>query len=172
MKLMNVSEYCKSREISRSSFYRHRRAGRLRGCFVEEAGRTLVDADKADTALAAVFPNEGGQATREKFRGTEMADPDQAEFLEARARDKKYQALMREIDYKIKKGEIVPVEKVRKDAQEVIAVLSSLLSAMPAKLAPRLLQRDSLAEIQEIIEDGINDVKKAFQEIDFSKNRR
>ncbi len=68
-KLMSITEYCGSRDMSRKSFYEHRRAGRLKGCFRKKPGgkRALVIPSKADRALTDnVRYNAGGAATKRK----------------------------------------------------------------------------------------------------------
>ncbi len=52
MELMTITQYCKSRGISRTTFYRYRQAGIFKGCFVLQGKKKWLDAEKADAAIA------------------------------------------------------------------------------------------------------------------------
>ena len=99
--------------------------------------------------------------------GEDFNDPAVAEahrvFNKSKAKEKAYSSLIREIEYYIRKGDYVPISEVRREAEEVVGSLIATLDSMPSRLAPRLLQRESLPEIQEILEAGINEVKEAIQ---------
>ena len=68
--LMTVTAYCNHADLSRTTFYEHKRTGALDGCFVKEPGKVkpLVDVQAADEALKKnVRYDPGGQATKRKF---------------------------------------------------------------------------------------------------------
>ena len=46
----------------------------------------------------------------------------------------------------------------------MIGILVSVLGSLPSRLVPKLIQRDSLSEVQQIIEEGINEAKQTIQE--------
>jgi len=78
-KLMTVSDYCKYRDITRGAFYRHRREGKLNGCFRRKPGgaREYVIVSKADKALdAKIAPMQqiGGQANKAKHQKQDDQD--------------------------------------------------------------------------------------------------
>jgi hypothetical protein len=67
--LMSITDYCKSRGISRNRFYHHRTRGVLEGCFQARGKKQLVVPEKADRALSEnVRVNRGGETTKRKFR--------------------------------------------------------------------------------------------------------
>lgn len=98
----------------------------------------------------------------------DFADPAVQEahrvFNKSKAKEKAFASLLRELDYHVRKGNYVPVSEVKQEAEQVVSAMVSVLDSLPSRLAPRLTQRESLPEIQEIIEDGINEVKQAIQE--------
>ena len=90
-------------------------------------------------------------------------------YNRSRAKEKKYAAMLRELDYKIQSGEYIHVDEVRADADRALSALVSMLASMPSRIAPKLMQRDNLAEIQIILENGINEAKQALLESKFGK---
>jgi len=101
-------------------------------------------------------------------QASEFSDPAVQEaqrvFNKSRAKEKAFNSLLKELDYYIRKGQYVPVSEVRGEAEQVIGALVSVLDSLPSRLAPKLIQRDSLPEVQQIIEDGVNEIKQAIQE--------
>ena len=87
-------------------------------------------------------------------------------FNSAKAREKSYVSLMKELEYKAALGEYVKVSDVEIEADRVFSELNSILNSLPSRLAPKLMQRESLAEIQQILEEGLNEAKQTFQEFD------
>ena len=71
--IMNISEYCRHRGISRKNFYQHYDKGNVKDdCFKAPPGskRPLIIMERADAALdknARKIP--GGEATKRKFKG-------------------------------------------------------------------------------------------------------
>lgn len=112
---------------------------------------------------------KGSEQSQESPAGgldPEEADTEQVHriFNQARAKKESFASLIRELDYYIRKGDYVSVSEVKQDAEQVVGALIAALDSVPARLAPKLMQRDSLPEIQRILEDGINEAKRAMQE--------
>ena len=136
-----------------------------------------LDEEKALAEYAALA-EVGRDAVREwnkEQRGASKTQPTDEEvarsqrlFNSAKAREKSYLSLLRELEYKVATKEYVRVSDVEAEAERVFAELNSILNALPSRLAPKLMQRESLAEIQRILEDGINQAKITFQDLDFS----
>ena len=87
-------------------------------------------------------------------------------FNQARMAEKTYQAKLKELEYKLRKGELVEVEKVKEDAQAVAAALRSRLMSVPVRIAG-LCEGRSSREIEEILENALNDVLYEFKKSDF-----
>ena len=89
-----------------------------------------------------------------------------AAMNKARLAKETYQAKLKEIEYRLAKGELVEREKVRKDAQKVASALRENLMSIPIRIAgicEGLPQR----EIEEVIEDAINEALTEFQKTEF-----
>ena len=84
----------------------------------------------------------------------------------ARLAEKTYQAKLKELEYKLRSGELVEVEKVRQDAQAVASALRENLMSIPVRISGLCEGRPS-REIEEIIESAINDAMIQFQKTDF-----
>lgn len=89
-----------------------------------------------------------------------------AAFNKARLAEKTYQAKLKEIEYKLKKGELIESEKVRADAHATASALRSRLASIPVRISG-LCEGRPAREIEEIIEDAINDALTEFQKSEF-----
>lgn len=78
-------------------------------------------------------------------------------------------AELKQLDLEVANGKYIRVTDVEAEAEHVFGELNSILNALPSRLAPKLMQRESLPEIQRILEDGINQAKQTFQDLDFSE---
>ena len=87
-------------------------------------------------------------------------------FNKARLAEKTYQAKLKELEYKLKRGEIVEREKVVADAQAVGAFLREQFMSIPVRYSG-LLEGRTARDIEEILEDAINDALKALQKSEF-----
>lgn len=87
-------------------------------------------------------------------------------FNKARLAEKTYQAKLKELEYKLKRGDIVEREKVSEDARAVGAYFREQLMSIPVRYSG-LLEGRTARDIEEILEDAINDALKAFQRSEF-----
>ena len=87
-------------------------------------------------------------------------------FNKARLAEKTYQAKLKELEYKLKRGEIVEREKVVADAEAVGAFLREQFMSIPVRYSG-LLEGRTARDIEEILEDAINDALKALQKSEF-----
>ena len=87
-------------------------------------------------------------------------------FNKARLAEKTYQAKLKEIEYKLKRGDLIESEKVKADAHQTAAALRGRLVSIPVRIAG-LCEGRPAREIEEIIEDAINDALTEFQKSEF-----
>ena len=90
-------------------------------------------------------------------------------FNKARLAEKTYQAKLKEIEFKLKRGDLIESEKVKADAHQTAAALRGRLVSIPVRIAG-LCEGRSAREIEEIIEDAINDALTEFQKSEFLKD--
>lgn len=91
-----------------------------------------------------------------------------AEFNKARLAEKTYQAKLKEIEYKLKRGELLERVAVEADAQRTAALVRERLMSVPVRIAG-LCEGRTAREIEEIIEDGINDALELLQKSKYVK---
>ena len=84
-------------------------------------------------------------------------------YNKARAKEKTYAAMLRELEYKIQSGEFIHINDVREDAEKTTQAIRAGLSSLPSRLAPRMLHRENLAEIQTIIETCVDEMIRDFR---------
>lgn len=90
-------------------------------------------------------------------------------FNTARMAEKTYQAKLKELEYRLKKGELVEREKVEVDAQATASLVRERLMSIPVRISG-LCEGRTARDIEEILEDAINDVLKSFQKSEFIKD--
>jgi hypothetical protein len=133
---------------------------------LREYNRTQKGRPKKKAAVSSVPMDDGGGGDNDDD-WAKASDRASKVFNMAKAKEKKFLSLLRELEYKKAMGELIATDEVKADAENVAALLNALLAAMPSRIAPKLMQRDSLAEIQAIIEAEVNEVKKAIYESRF-----
>ncbi len=87
-------------------------------------------------------------------------------FNKARLAKETYLAKLKEIEYRLKKGELIEAEEVKADAQAVASALRERLASIPVRISG-LCEGRPAREIEEIIEDAINDALTQFQKTKF-----
>lgn len=87
-------------------------------------------------------------------------------FNKARLAEKTYQAKLKELEYKLKQGELVERDKVIADAESVGALLREQLMSLPVRYSG-LCEGRTARDIEEILEDAINDALKSLQKSEF-----
>ena len=87
-------------------------------------------------------------------------------FNKARLAEKTYQAKLKELEYKLKHGELVERARVIEDAQATAALVRERLMSIPVRVSG-LCEGRTARDIEEILEDAINDVLKSFQKSEY-----
>ena len=87
-------------------------------------------------------------------------------FNKARLAEKTYQAKLKEIEYKLKRGDLIESEKVIADAQATAALVRERLMSIPVRVSG-LCEGRTARDIEEILEDAINDVLKSLQKSEY-----
>ena len=89
-----------------------------------------------------------------------------AALNKARLAEKTYQAKLKEIEYRLRKGELVESEQVSRDAQAVASALRERLMSISVRISG-LCEGRTAREIEEIFDDAINDALTQFQKSEF-----
>lgn len=85
----------------------------------------------------------------------------------AKLAEKTYQARMRELEYKLKVGELVEKSEVANEAEWLATQIKSKLMAIPPRISTLCEGRLS-RDIEEIIADALNDALKELQKCKYS----
>lgn len=91
------------------------------------------------------------------------------QFNKARLAEKTYQAKLKEIEFKIKKGELIEKSAVEADASRFGAELRERLTSMPVRVAA-LCERKEAREIEMILQDAIQDALISLQKSIYVKD--
>lgn len=110
------------------------------------------------------------QAEKEKehhVKKEEHRDPSDAVNLnvamnKAKLAEKTYQARLRELEYKLKAGELLEKKAVADEAEWLAEQIRSKLLAIPPRISS-ICEGRTARDIEEIIEDAINDAMKELQ---------
>jgi phage terminase Nu1 subunit (DNA packaging protein) len=92
----------------------------------------------------------------------------QTQFNKARLAEKTYQAKLREIEYKLKKGELVERAEVVADAAAVAAEVRERLLTIPVRVAA-VCERRTARDIEGILTDAINEALQSLNKTAFKK---
>lgn len=90
------------------------------------------------------------------------------QFNKARLAEKTFQAKLREIEYKLKKGELVTRADVEADASAVAAEVRERLTSIPVRISA-LCERQPARKIEEVMTDAIQDALISFSKSKFVK---
>lgn len=90
------------------------------------------------------------------------------QFNKARLAEKTYQAKLREIEYKLKKGELVTRADVEADAAAVAAEVRERLTSIPVRISA-LCEHQPARKIEEVMTDAIQDALISFSKSKFVK---
>lgn len=90
------------------------------------------------------------------------------QFNKARLAEKTYQAKLREIEYKLKKGEIVSRIDVESDAAAVAAEVRERLTSIPVRISA-LCEHQTARRIEEVMTDAIQEALLSFSKSKFVK---
>lgn len=88
-------------------------------------------------------------------------------FNKAKLAEKTYQARLKELDYKVRTGELLEREKVDAEAAWLAEKVKSKLMAIPPRVSSMCEGRIA-RDIEEIISDAINDALKDLQKVKYS----
>lgn len=90
------------------------------------------------------------------------------QFNKARLAEKTFQAKLREIEYKLKKGEIVYRVDVESDAATVAAEVRERFMSIPVRISA-LCEHQPARRIEEVMTDAIQDALLSFSKSKFMK---
>ena len=90
------------------------------------------------------------------------------QFNRARLAEKTYQAKLREIEYKLKKGELVTRADVEADAATVAAEVRERLISIPVRISA-LCEHQPARKIEEVMSDALQDALISFSKSKFTK---
>lgn len=109
------------------------------------------------------LPDDDNEQLSDELKGAKNVT---SAFNRARLIEKSFQAKLKEIEFRTKRGELIEVEKVKEDAKETAANLRGRLMALPVRISA-LCEGRPAREIEEILEDALNDVLTEFNESEF-----
>lgn len=110
----------------------------------------------------STLPDDDAENPAMKAGGLTSAKNVTEAFNKARLAEKTYQAKLKEIEYKLKKGELLERVAVEADAQQTASLVRERLMSVPVRIAG-LCEGRTAREIEEIIEDGINEALELLQ---------
>ena len=160
------TEYAEHRGISQPRVSRMIGSGKIpKNCIKSFSGKKLIDRDKADKALSENLdkvhnPSDRRKKTNQKRKP--RVDPDIVEsqvaaldkagrelvtLNEAQTIKANYDALLKELEYNTKTGELIPADSVKKAISDMVLVARGKILAINGSLAPLL---------KEFIEDKNN----------------
>lgn len=87
-------------------------------------------------------------------------------FNKAKLAEKTYQARLKELDYKVRTGELLEREKVDAEAAWLAEQVRSKLNSIPPRISSMCEGRIA-RDIEEIISDAINDALKDLQKLKY-----
>lgn len=74
-----------------------------------------------------------------------------------RTRLAKEQADKTALENALRRKELLPADEVQRDLEQVFIAVRSRLLSLPTKLAPRALGRGTLAEMRDVLDDGVRE---------------
>ena len=90
------------------------------------------------------------------------------QFNKARLAEKTYQAKLKEIEFKLKKGELVPRAAVEADAAAIASELRERLTSIPVRISA-MCERQPARKIEEVMGDAIQDALISLSKSKFMK---
>jgi hypothetical protein len=158
---LTQKEYAERRGISQQAVAKMLRQGKLDGAYKKEGRFYLINPSKADRILEQ-FRNPAREMAQSTAAPPPIPAPPLADaldryppaglvdgvisFAEAARREKVARAALLELDLKVKRGELVDKVKVEEAAAKVATLVRAGIEAIPAKIAPRLVNLETAAE--------------------------
>lgn len=172
-KLMSVTEYCKHRDLSRTQFYSHKRAGKLKGCFQQkpDSKRVYVDRAKADRALdrnVAPLQQIGGMATKRKFKKSNPSEKEikeavsmagigpNVDIAEAQRLKIVYEAALKKLEFDEKSGSLIELAKAKKIAAYVSQTFKENCLAIADRCSALCAAESDVFQCGQILKREIN----------------
>lgn len=90
------------------------------------------------------------------------------QFNKARLAEKTYQAKLKEIEFKLKKGELIQKTEVEADAAAVASEIRERLTSIPVRISA-LCEMQSARKIEEVMSDAIQDALVSLSKSKFVK---
>lgn len=126
--------------------------------------------DEVQALIDAASEEEANEAAKDE--PVQLAAPSRVKnvaeaFNKARLAEKTFQAKLKEIEYRMKKGDLLERADVEADAEKTASALRGRLMSVPVRIAGLCEGRTS-REIEEILETALNDVLSEFKKSEFS----
>ena len=126
--------------------------------------------DEVQALIDAASEEEANEAAKDE--PVQLAAPSRVKnvaeaFNKARLAEKTFQAKLKEIEYRMKKGDLLERADVEADAAKTASALRGRLMSVPVRIAGLCEGRTS-REIEEILETALNDVLSEFKKSEFS----
>lgn len=153
---MTVKEYASYRNISKTMVYKYLENGLLSPAIISQKP-LLLDVAEADRQLSM---NLGP-----RYDMDGMTDRPATSLQEQRTRLTRINADRKELELQRMRGDLIPTEEAQALWGAVITILIRKFEAIPAKLPPMVHGR-TMAEIKEIVEDFIFDLRSELSEPD------
>jgi len=171
MKYMNQKEYGKHRGISQQRVSQLIRDGYLKGALKKFGNRNLIDPEKADRFLDERLnqarqkkKNQTENISLEKQKGTIQAaamDPKQS-LAESQRLKALYDAALRKIDLDERKGKLMPVAEVEKQAFEAGRRVRDAILNIPARIGAEIT---SMTDVHLVTEKLTSELTTALEEL-------
>ncbi|BBO92063.1 hypothetical protein [Desulfosarcina ovata] len=149
---MNLTEYAKHRQCTKSMISQHIKAGKLDGAFTKNGGRYVIDVVKADQIL------DGNQPSKSLT------------LNEAKTAKERALAELREMEVKEKRGELIPASDVEVVLTKLISAAKVRILGIKSKVAPLLAEAITDVETRDRVLSTIDrETRGALQELSNAK---
>lgn len=162
---VSANEFAKRVNVS------HTQIGKLikKGILQKDEGGLLPlgeSLQKYKNYVDAMDANKRKSPPVDDDRAMDAGDSVTLAFNKAKLAEKTYQARLKELDYKVRTGELLEREKVDAEAAWLAEQIRSKLNAIPPRVSSMCEGRIA-RDIEEIISDAINDALKDLQNLKY-----
>jgi len=158
----SAGEYAKHRGVSASMITKAVRQGRISPCEFK-GKRAVFDFDECDRAWEQnKDPSNRGWEKPQRVQVEEEPKPDGVDeamtFNEARTKRERYQAELARLEFEEKAGQLVDVNKIRREYFKQARNARDNLLNIPDRLAPMLIGRSDIHEVRMLMLQEIHKI--------------
>jgi len=166
-KRLSLIEYARKRGCSLSRVKALTKSGKL--STKKTDGRLTVDPDEADQEWLDNVDHKRKPRTKEELSLPDDFDAETAKLTEgiteknagasrrvAEAKKEYWKALQAELDYKREAGDLIPAERVQRDAFEVSRIVRDSILVLPDRLSPELIGIKDQATMHSAMTKALN----------------